>query len=97
MQAKDKIWTDFGIEAFRTSPKNSGWSEYEESLKYICQNWDRLLEPEWIPTADDFLHFRVRTSGMFEMKVQVRTGRKAEAFGVVVTGDRVFDVLGWPT
>jgi guanine nucleotide-binding protein G(i) subunit alpha len=66
------FWEDSTIQKAILNPKNSNYSEYSVSLKYIMDNWDRLTDADWSPTPEDLLMLRARTSGFMETNVQVK-------------------------
>lgn len=39
---------------------------------YIFENWDRIARSRWVPTPEDMLRIRVRTSGIVEQDFKVR-------------------------
>lgn len=57
--------------------------QLNDSTKYFFQRLDVISQPNWIPTADDVLRTRVRTTGIIE-----------HSFEIQQTKFRMFDVGG---
>jgi len=60
-QAIKELWADPGIQMVWD---RRGEFQIVESLKYYFQNIDRLMTEDYLPTKDDILYARVRTSGI---------------------------------
>ena len=64
-----RLWKDSGIQAAFLRA-----NEYHLSdcAKYFLENVDRLGQHSYIPTTQDILHTRVRTSGIVEVKFHIK-------------------------
>jgi hypothetical protein len=48
--------------------------EFSESLVYVMANLDRFRQPDWVPTHEDIVHVRQRTTGISETRFKVDKG-----------------------
>lgn len=60
-----KLWACSGVK--EAWAKRSGF-QVLECLEYYCKEIDRIMQPNYIPTQQDILQARVRTSGIVEEK-----------------------------
>eukprot|EP01098_Paradermamoeba_levis_P004163 TRINITY_DN1806_c0_g1_i1.p1 TRINITY_DN1806_c0_g1~~TRINITY_DN1806_c0_g1_i1.p1 ORF type:complete len:372 (-),score=87.69 TRINITY_DN1806_c0_g1_i1:248-1297(-) len=58
-----KFWADPGIQ--ETVSKTTS-SSVNENSKYFLDNIDRICAADWIPTQQDVIHCRIRTTGVIE-------------------------------
>jgi hypothetical protein len=63
-----KLWANTGVK--EAWSKRSGF-QVLECLEYYCKEIDRISAPGYIPTQQDILQARVRTSGIVEEKYVV--------------------------
>nr|8JIP_A Chain A, Guanine nucleotide-binding protein G(s) subunit alpha isoforms short [Homo sapiens] len=63
-----RLWKDSGVQACFNRSR-----EYQlnDSAAYYLNDLDRIAQPNYIPTQQDVLRTRVKTSGIFETKFQV--------------------------
>jgi len=58
-----KAWNDPGISE---TWKRRSTLQVQESLKYFIENIDRIATSRYIPSVDDVMHVRVKTTGIVE-------------------------------
>lgn len=63
-----KAWKDKGMQ--------QTWAErsklqVQDSLKYFMENIDRIAKEGYIPSKDDVMHVRIRTTGIVEEKLEM--------------------------
>eukprot|EP01091_Cochliopodium_minus_P012408 TRINITY_DN374_c0_g1_i1.p1 TRINITY_DN374_c0_g1~~TRINITY_DN374_c0_g1_i1.p1 ORF type:complete len:354 (-),score=123.15 TRINITY_DN374_c0_g1_i1:101-1162(-) len=64
----EKIWADSGIqEAF----KNSAKFQLDDSTKYYMDQFSTIKQSGWVPTTDDVLRARKKTTGIIETDFHV--------------------------
>lgn len=64
------LWGDKGIqEAFSRSKE----FQLDDNAKYCLDNVDNISRPDYVPTQQDVLHTRVRTTGVIEISFQMQT------------------------
>jgi len=83
-----KAWADKGIVDTWT---NRSKIQVQDSLKYFIANIDRIAEEDYLPSKDDVLHVRVRTTGIVEEKLQIN-GR---SFKIVDVGGQRSERRKW--
>ena len=68
-QVMSRLWKDSGVQAAYLRA-----NEYQLSdcAKYFLDNVNRLGQHGYIPTTQDILHTRVRTSGIVEVKFHIK-------------------------
>lgn len=61
--ALKRLWDDTGVQQ-----AVSKGHEYalNDNMHYYFQNLDRMFDPDWMPTDQDILHARLRTTGITE-------------------------------
>ncbi|XP_073819952.1 guanine nucleotide-binding protein subunit alpha-11-like [Musca autumnalis] len=58
-----ELWYDAGIqECYR----NRNQYQLIDSARYYVENIDRIAKPSYLPTDDDILHVRIRTTGLID-------------------------------
>lgn len=62
-QALRGLWVDAGVQ--KAVAKGHEYA-LNDNMHYYFENLDRLFDPEWIPTDQDILHARLRTTGITE-------------------------------
>uniref|UniRef100_A0A915EKI6 Uncharacterized protein n=1 Tax=Ditylenchus dipsaci TaxID=166011 RepID=A0A915EKI6_9BILA len=68
-EAMQKLWKDEGVqECYRRS------NEYQidDSAKYFLDNLHRLSSPDYIPTEQDLLRTRIKTTGITEVLFELK-------------------------
>jgi len=63
-----KAWTDPGIVQ---TWANRSKLQVQDSLMYFMENIDRIAQDDYIPSKDDVLHVRSRTSGIIEETLKI--------------------------
>lgn len=74
--------------------------QLEEQLSYFMEHFERIRAADYIPTADDILHARIRTEGSREVEIPFKAfgGKGAlakEMVRVVDLGGQVKERQGW--
>jgi len=64
-----KAWQDPGIQQ---TWANRSRLQVQDSVKYFMENIDRIATEGYIPTKDDVLHARNRTSGIIEQPINIK-------------------------
>lgn len=64
----EQIWADPGVQG--TFEKRSNY-QVQDALKYYADDIQRLAQDTYVPSADDILRARVRTSGIVEEKYNI--------------------------
>jgi len=64
-----KLWADKSIQQVY---ERRSEIQLMDSAKYCFENIDRLAASDWVPTNDDILHFRARTTGIVEITFVVK-------------------------
>jgi len=64
-----KAWKDPGIVQ---TWENRSKLQVQDSLQYFMENIDRIAKEDYIPTKDDVLNVRNRTSGVIEEKLRIK-------------------------
>lgn len=64
-----KLWLDPAIKKVITTKE--GQKKLDESAIYLFENIERFSEANFIPTADDILRVRIRTTGIDEAKFKM--------------------------
>lgn len=49
--------------------------DFPTNLEYMMANIDRFAEPDYVPSNEDVLHARQRTTGVVETQFTVRLSR----------------------
>ena len=60
-----KLWEDPGVQ--RTFQKRSAF-QIEDSAQYYFDNLERICEENYIPTEEDIVRARMKTTGLIEQK-----------------------------
>jgi len=74
----EKIWND---PAIQTMYENRSHFQFPDSGKYFFDKIDEISDPEYIPTQQDILRSRVRTTGIVESTFEIE-GRSFQMFDV---------------
>lgn len=64
-----EIWNDKGIQECW---ELRGILQIQDSLKYFIKNIDRVAAENYVPTVDDCLHVRSRTTGIVEQRLMIQ-------------------------
>lgn len=64
-----QTWEDPGI---KQTWENRSKLQLQDSLQYFIENIDRIAAEDYIPSKDDVLHVRNRTSGIIEEKLTIK-------------------------
>jgi len=64
-----KAWQDPGIQQ---TWENRSKLQVQDSVKYFMENIDRIACDDYIPTEDDVLHVRSRTTGIIEEFIHIK-------------------------
>jgi len=64
-----KAWKDPGI---KQTWENRSKLQVQDSLQYFIENIDRIASEDYVPTKDDVLNVRNRTTGVIEEKLTIR-------------------------
>jgi len=72
------LWRDVGIQG---TWDNRAKFQIQDSAKYFFENIDRICHVGYIPTQEDVLRARIRTTGIVEQEFQVK-GNKFQVFDV---------------
>ncbi|KAK5085589.1 hypothetical protein LTR05_004876 [Lithohypha guttulata] len=62
-EALYRLWTDAGVQ--KAVAKGHEYAP-NDNMHYYFDNLDRLFDPNWMPTDQDILHARLRTTGLTE-------------------------------
>lgn len=65
-QAVMTLWADFGIRTVY-SLRNVEY-HLNECASYFFDNIERIMKPDYLPTTDDLLRLRIRTTGIEEAR-----------------------------
>ena len=76
------LWEDPGVQ--RTFQKRSAF-QIEDSAQYYFDNLDRICEDNYIPTEEDIVRARMKTTGLIEQKF---TSHGVEFIMIDVGGQR---------
>lgn len=76
--AIETLWQDKGIKS--TWDQRSKF-QIQDSASYFFESIDRICTPDYVPTSDDVLRARIRTTGIVEQEFQVK-GNKFQIFDV---------------
>lgn len=68
-EALKGLWLDGGIQ--KAVAKGHEYA-LNDNMHYYFENLDRLFDPEWVPTDQDMLHARLRTTGITETFFELR-------------------------
>ena len=79
-----KLWANSGVQ--EAWGKRSGF-QVLECLEYYCKEIDRISAPGYVPTQQDILQARVRTSGIVEEKYVI-DGVQFVMFGKYIVSGR---------
>jgi len=71
LEVADAIAALWKNEAVQECYKRSNEYQLNDSAKYFFDNVDRIASPSYIPTDDDILHARVKTTGATEVRFTV--------------------------
>jgi len=83
-----KAWADKGIV---DTWKNRSKLQVQDSLKYFISNIERIAQDDYLPSKDDVLHVRVRTTGIVEEKLTI----KGRGFKIVDVGGQRSERRKW--
>jgi len=83
-----KAWSDEGI---KENWKNRSKYQVQDSLRYFIANIDRIASEDYIPSKDDCLHVRVRTTGIVEEKLTINN----RSFKIVDVGGQRSERRKW--
>jgi len=67
-----ELWKDNGIQ--KTFERRNEY-QLQDSVDYFCNNIDRLCDPKYVPTEQDILRARVKTTGVHETNFEVEKTR----------------------
>lgn len=62
-EALEVFWNDGGVQ--KAVAKGHEFA-LNDNMHYYFQNLDRMFDPDWVPTDQDMLHARLRTTGITE-------------------------------
>lgn len=71
-QAIDTLWRD---PAIQTTYGNRSGYQLTDSAKYFLDEMGRIRKENWLPTKDDMLRARVRTTGIVEKKFEIEKNK----------------------
>jgi len=76
----EKIWADSGIQ---TAFQNSAKFQLDDSTKYFMDQFQTIKQSGWVPTTDDVLRARKKTTGIIETDflVQGKTFKMVDVGG----------------
>jgi len=83
-----KAWSDPGI---KQTWANRSKLQVQDSLQYFVENIDRIASEDYIPSKDDVLHVRNRTSGIIEEPLTI----KGRPFLIVDVGGQRSERRKW--
>jgi hypothetical protein len=63
------VWSNSSVQ--KTLAKADRKFEFQESLGYVMDNLERMKQTEWLPTNQDILRVRQRTTGISETRFKV--------------------------
>lgn len=64
-----QAWSDPGI---KQTWENRSKLQVQDSLQYFMEHIDRIAEQDYVPSKDDVLHVRNRTTGIIEQKLKIK-------------------------
>eukprot|EP00092_Neocalanus_flemingeri_P013043 GFUD01014055.1.p1 GENE.GFUD01014055.1~~GFUD01014055.1.p1 ORF type:complete len:372 (+),score=89.07 GFUD01014055.1:45-1160(+) len=82
--ALTSLWNSEKIKNCVASPNHH---QLDDSVPYFYNSMDRILSPDYVPSQDDLIRVRVRTTGIVEVNFSVKEKRKHLHF-------QMFDVAG---
>jgi len=83
-EAITSLW---GSEEIQTCVSSPNHHQLDDSVPYFFNSLSRILSPEYVPSQDDLIRVRVRTTGIVEVNFTVKEKRKHLHF-------QMFDVAG---
>jgi len=83
-----RAWKDKGIV---DTWNNRSQLQVQDSLKYFIANIDRIAEENYLPSKDDVLHVRVRTTGIVEENLTINN----RSFKIVDVGGQRSERRKW--
>jgi len=90
-EVADAIAALWQSDAVQECYKRSNEYQLNDSAKYFFDHIDRIASPSYIPTDDDILHARVKTTGVTEVKFTVNS----RIFRVVDVGGQRSERKKW--
>jgi len=86
----EMAWADPGIQS---TWENRSQLQVQDSLAYFVENAQRISKPDYIPSKDDVLHVRTRTTGIVEEEMKIHN----KMFHIVDVGGQRSERKKWMT
>jgi len=85
-------WGDKGL---METWNNRSELQVQDSLAYFVENVDRISSANYVPSEDDVLHVRARTTGIVEEDMKVPAGGPPRTFRIVDVGGQRSERRKW--